>query len=269
MTIEPIRVGLALGGGAVRGAAHIGVLEALDDAGLRPAVITGTSAGALIGAMYAAGSSPSDIGKLARTLRWPRLIRPARTRKALFDTSRLAIFLDEALGSRDFDGLSIPFAAVACDLATGDEVVLRDGPVSSAVLASASVPGVFPPVERDDQLLVDGSLVTMVPAALARSMGADVVLAVDVSGPLPRRAPTTLLHIMVAVSTLQPGGPQRLAEEADLVVSPAVDGYAFWELSRIAEFEEAGRTATEQALPVLKALIATAEARRVWEQSLG
>jgi NTE family protein len=268
-TAEPIRIGLALGGGAVRGAAHIGVLEALDQAGLEPAVITGTSAGALVGALYAAGMSPSDISKLARTLRWARLIRPARTRKALFETSRLAAFLDGVLEARAFDSLIRPFAAVACDLTTGREVVLRDGPVATAVLASAAIPGVFPPVVRDGQVLVDGSLVTMVPAALTRDLGADIVLAVDVSGPLPRRPPTTLLHIMVAVSALQPGGSDRLAEHADLVLSPAVDEYAFWELSRIAEFEEAGRVATEQALPLLRALIATAAARRAWQRTTG
>jgi NTE family protein len=268
-TAEPIRLGLALGGGAVRGAAHIGVLEVLDRAGLEPAVLTGTSAGALVGALYAAGTSPSDISKLARTLRWARLIRPARTRKALFETSRLALFLDGVLDSRDFDALIRPFAAVSCDLTTGREVVLRDGPVATAVLASAAIPGVFPPVDRDGQVLVDGSLVTMVPAALAREMGADIVLAVDVSGPLPRRRPTTLLHIMVAVSTLQPGGSDRLAQDADLVISPEVDEYAFWELSRIAEFEEAGRVAAEQALPLLRSLIATAAERRAWQLRTG
>jgi NTE family protein len=267
-TAEPIRLGLALGGGAVRGAAHIGVLEVLDRAGLEPAVLTGTSAGALVGALYAAGTSPADISKLARTLRWARLIRPARTRKALFETSRLALFLDGVLGSRDFDALIRPFAAVSCDLTTGREVVLRDGPVATAVLASAAIPGVFPPVERDGQVLVDGSLVTMVPAALARAMGADIVLAVDVSGPLPRRRPTTLLHIMVAVSTLQPSS-DRLAQDADLVISPEVDEYAFWELSRIAEFEEAGRVAAEQALPLLRSLIATAAERRAWQLRTG
>ena len=266
---EPIRIGLALGGGAVRGAAHIGVLDALDRAGLEPAIITGTSAGALVGALYAAGTSPSEIGKLAQTLRWARLIRPARTRRALFETGRLATFLDGVLGARDFDALTRPFAAVACELTTGRPVVLRDGPVASAVLASAAIPGVFPPVERDGHLLVDGSVVDMVPAALAREMGADIVVAVDVSGPLPRRKPTTLLHIMVAVSALQPGGSERLAQDADLVLSPTVDEYAFWELSRIAEFEEAGRVAAEQALPLLRALIATAAARRAWERTTG
>jgi NTE family protein len=264
---EPIRIGLALGGGAVRGAAHTGVLDVLDRAGLEPAVIAGTSAGALVGALYAAGTGPAEISKLANTLRWPRLIRPARTRRALFETGRLAAFLDGALGARTFDALTLPFAAVACELTTGRRVVLRDGPVSTAVLASAAIPGVFPPVERDGRLLADGSLVDMVPAALVREMGADIVVAVDVSGPLPRRRPTTVLQIMVAVSTLQPGGSERLAAEADLVLSPAVDEYAVWELSRIPEFEDAGRVAAEQALPLLRALVDTAAARREWERA--
>ncbi|WP_045741852.1 patatin-like phospholipase family protein [Actinoplanes rectilineatus] len=266
MEERPIRIGLALGGGAVRGAAHIGVLDVLDRAGLEPAVITGTSAGALVGALYASGRSPSEIAKLAQTLRWARLIRPGLTRKALFETSKLAVFLDDTLSSLTFEELERPFAAVACDLTTGREVVMREGPVASAVLASAAIPGVFPPVDREGHLLVDGGLVTMVPAALAREMGADIVVAVDVSGPLPRRPPNTLIHIMVAVSTLQPGGGDRLEEDADLVLNPEVDEYAFWELSRIPEFEQAGRDAATRALPLLRALVAEAEARRAWHR---
>lgn len=263
----PIRIGLALGGGAVRGTAHIGVLEVLEKAGLEPAIITGTSAGALVGALYAAGSSAAEISAHAHSLRWAKLVRPARTRKALFDTRHLAAFLDELLGGRDFAELERPFAAVACDLITGARVVMRDGPVSTAVLASAAIPGVFPPVQRDDRMLVDGGLVDMVPARLARELGADIVVAVDVSGPLPRRPPTTLVHVMVAVSAMQPGGTERLSEDADLVLAPEVDGYAFWELSRVTEFEEAGRTATEAALPLLTALMTTAAARREWERT--
>ncbi|GIE29650.1 patatin [Actinoplanes italicus] len=262
----PIRIGLALGGGAVRGAAHIGVLDVLDRAGLRPAIITGTSAGALVGALYASGMSPTEIAKVAQTLRWARLVRPGRTRKALFETSKLGLFLETALGGVEFGDLPIPFAAIACDLTTGREVVMRSGPVASAILASAAIPGVFSPVERDGHLLVDGGLVTMVPAALTRQMGADIVIAVDVSGPLPRRPTTTVLHILVAVSTLQPGGRDAIEEDADLVLKPEVDAYAFWELARIPEFEEAGRDAGERALPVIRALLAAAEARRDWQR---
>ncbi|GLY97826.1 patatin-like phospholipase family protein [Actinoplanes sp. NBRC 103695] len=264
---EPIRIGLALGGGAVRGTAHIGVLEVLEKAGLEPAILTGTSAGALVGALYAAGLTAAEISAQAHSLRWAKLVRPARTRKALFDTRHLGAYLEELLGGREFTELERPFAAVACDLITGERVVMRDGPVSTAVLASAAIPGVFPPVDRDGRMLVDGGLVDMVPARLARELGADIVVAVDVSGPLPRRPPTTLVHVMVAVSAMQPGGTQRLTEDADLVLAPEVDGYAFWELSRITEFEDAGRAATEQALPLLTALTGTAVARREWERT--
>lgn len=262
--VPPVRIGLALGGGAVRGAAHIGVLNVLDKAGLAPAVITGCSAGALIGALYAAGMSAPDISALARTLQWKRLVRPSITGRSLFETSRLGAFLDKTLDGRSFAELPLPFAAVACELTTARRVVLDEGPVSSAVLASSAIPGVFPPVERDGMLLVDGSLVDMVPAALARAMGADIVVAVDVSGPLPRRPPKTMVQIMVAVSALQPGVEEQLARDADLVLVPDVDGYAFWELSRMSEFEQAGQAAAEESLPLVQALVQVAEARAAW-----
>jgi len=262
---RPVRIGLALGGGAVRGAAHVGVLNILDKAGLAPAVITGCSAGALVGALYAAGLSAPDISALARTLHWKRLVRPSITGRSLFETSRLAAFLDKTLDGREFADLALPFATVACDLTTARRVVLDTGPVASAVVASSAIPGVFPPVERDGMLLVDGSLVDMVPAALARSMGADIVVAVDVSGPLPRRPPKTMVQIMVAVSALQPGVAEQLARDADLVLTPAVDAYAFWELSRMSEFEQAGERAAEESLPLVQALVQVAEARTAWK----
>ena len=261
------RIGLALGGGAVRGAAHIGVLAALEEAGLAPAVITGTSAGALVGALYAGGLKPAEITGLTRKLRWTRLVLPAMNRRALLDTTRLGRFLDQTLGGRTFDDLDIPFAAVATELTTGARVVMTDGPVVDAVLASAAIPGVFPPVARGDQVLVDGGLVDLVPAGLARAMGADVVVAVDVSGPLPRRAPTSMLQILVAATHLQTGVAEQLAVDADLVLAPEVDEFAFWELSRIPEFEQAGREATERALPVLRALCSVVEARREWREN--
>jgi NTE family protein len=263
------RIGLALGGGAVRGAAHIGVLAALEEAGLAPAVITGTSAGAVVGALYAGGLKPAEIAGLTRKLRWTRLVMPAMNRRALLDTARLGRFLDGVLGGRTFDDLDLPFAAVATELTTGARVVMTDGPVVDAVLASAAIPGVFPPVARGDQVLVDGGLVDLVPAGLARAMGADVVVAVDVSGPLPRRAPTSMLQILVAATHLQTGVAEQLAVDADLVLEPEVDEFAFWELSRIPEFERAGREATERALPVLRALCAVIQARREWRDDSG
>jgi NTE family protein len=263
----PVRIGVALGGGAVRGAAHIGVLAALDEAGLAPSVITGTSAGAIVGGLYAAGLGAREITELAGRLRWMRLVHPTINRRSLLDTRRLRRFLDGALGGKGFGELDRTFAAVACELTTGARVVLTDGPVSEAVLASAAIPGVFPPVDRDGALLVDGGLVDLVPAALARSLGADVVVAVDVSGPLPRRSPQTMLQILVAATHLQTGVAESLARDADVVLSPAVDEFAFWELSRIPEFVRAGREAAEAALPVIRALCQVVQARESWQRA--
>lgn len=265
----PVRIGVALGGGAVRGAAHIGVLAALDDAGLSPSVVTGTSAGAIVGGLYAAGRKPREIAELATRLRWMRLVHPTMNRRSLLDTRRLGRFFETALDGRTFDDLGRRFAAVACELTTGARVVLTGGSVARAMLASAAIPGVFPPVEYDGTLLVDGGLVDLVPAALARSLGADVVVAVDVSGPLPRRAPRTMLQILVAATHLQTGVAETLAHDADLVLSPEVDEFAFWELSRIPEFEQAGRQAAEDALPVLRALCEVVAARRRWANADG
>jgi NTE family protein len=260
----PVRIGVALGGGAVRGAAHIGVLAALDDAGLSPSVITGTSAGAIVGGLYAAGHKPREIATLAGRLRWMRVVHPTMNRRSLLDTRRLGRFLDNAVDGKTFDDLGVRFAAVACELTTGARAVLAEGSVARAMLASAAIPGVFPPVEHEGTLLVDGGLVDLVPAALARSLGAEVVVAVDVSGPLPRRAPRTMLQILVAATHLQTGVAEALANDADLVLSPTVDEFAFWELSRIPEFEAAGREAAERALPVLRALREVVAARRRW-----
>jgi NTE family protein len=266
-TTPPVRIGVALGGGAVRGAAHIGVLAALDEAGLSPAIVTGTSAGAIVGGLYAAGRDAGDIAALAGKLRWLRLVHPTMNRRSLLNTTRLRAFLDDALDGREFPDLDRTFAAVACELATGAAVVLAEGSVAEAVLASAAIPGVFPPVDRDGTLLVDGGLVDLVPAALTRRMGADIVVAVDVSGPIPRRAPKTMLQILVAATHLQTGVAESLARDADLVISPEVDEFAFWELSRIPEFEQAGREAADRAVPVIRALCAVVEARRRWEAS--
>jgi NTE family protein len=264
---DPVRIGVALGGGAVRGAAHIGVLAALDDAGLAPSVVTGTSAGAIVGGLYSAGMSPRDIAALATRLRWMRLVHPTMKRRSLLDTTRLLKFLDDALGGKDFGDLDRTFAAVACELTSGARIVLDRGPVAEAMLASAAIPGVFPPVGRGGDLLVDGGLVDLVPAALARSMGADVVVAVDVSGPLPRRAPRTMLQILVAATHLQTGVAEALARDADVVLSPALDEFAFWELSRIPEFERAGWEAAKPALPVIRALCDVVETRRRWQHA--
>lgn len=178
-------VGLALGGGSARGWAHIGVLRALADAGIEPDLVCGTSIGALVGAAYVAG-------ELDRLEGWVRSLR-LQTVVSFLDVSlngglikgdKLITFFREHFVDRDMHELARPFGAVATDLAHGREVWLREGGVSDAVRASIALPGLFAPVRRDDVWLVDGGLVNPVPVSLARAMGADVVIAVDLNSDL-------------------------------------------------------------------------------------
>ena len=192
------RVGLALGSGGARGWAHLGVLQALREKGIEVDVVAGTSMGAVIGSFFAAGREDVLL-ELARNLDWKRL-RPffwevTLSRSGLTDGRKLLEEFRKMLGLREFRELDLPFRAVATDLDTGGEVVLSSGNLLQAVRASISLPGLFSPVRVGKRLLVDGGLVNPVPVSVAREMGAQTVIAVDVSQgivpeplPLPRKS---------------------------------------------------------------------------------
>jgi len=185
MTGSSRKVGLALSGGGARGLAHIGVLKVLEQEGVPIDYLAGASMGGLIAAGYAAGLIPDFLeqealrmGNIRRLL---ALADRSLPRRGLFEGQKVRQYLAGHLGDRTFDDLRLPLALVAVDLNGGREVILRDGPVVDAVRATISLPGVFTPVERDGQLLVDGGLLNNLPADVVRQMGADVVIAVDVS----------------------------------------------------------------------------------------
>ncbi|MBR3921936.1 MAG: patatin-like phospholipase family protein, partial [Kiritimatiellae bacterium] len=176
------KVGIALGGGGARGIAHLGVYQRLVEIGVPIHCIAGTSIGAIVGAIVAAGNldaalewcSEPDWKKLPKLM-----LETSLTSKALTPGRRVEELLDGLIVAKDFKDLKIPFAAVATDLHTGEKVVMKEGNLLSAVRASMSIPGVFPPVERDGRVLVDGQLVDPVPVSVCRAMGADAVIAVD------------------------------------------------------------------------------------------
>jgi NTE family protein len=211
-------VGLVLGGGGARGAAHVGVIRVLEDAGIRPDFIVGTSMGAIVGGLYAAGLDAAALQQVLENMDWDRMFaddpgRRERTmrRKQLdrdfvvprrlgfsrrgltaplgvlqgqhFDTA-LKHIVGQTVTVQDFDRLPIPFRAVATDITTGDAVILGSGSLVQAIRASMSVPGVFAPVTIDERMLVDGGMAMNLPVQVAREMGADVLIVVDVSQPL-------------------------------------------------------------------------------------
>ncbi len=188
---RPQRVGLVLGGGAARGIAHVGVLQALEENGIYPAVIAGTSVGALVGGLYAAGVSSMRLATIVRDLKWLDLVSvrlpainwsdPARTiPMGMVDLDKLMEWIDQVVGSPvDIQQLNLPYAAVATDLLSGEIVVMNEGPLAEAIRASCSVPGVFTPYHRNGRLLVDGVVVNNLPVSVAQDLGADYVIAVD------------------------------------------------------------------------------------------
>lgn len=178
------RIGLALGGGIARGWAHIGVLRRLDEIGLVPDLVCGTSMGALVGAFYLAGKL-DELERLVRTLtrfRMMRMLDFMAPHNGLIGGKRLFREMEKLVGELHIEDLPKPFAAVAAELATGHEIWLTRGHMLDAVRASISLPGVFKPVKRDGRWMIDGALVNPVPVSVCRAMGARMVIAVNLSG---------------------------------------------------------------------------------------
>jgi NTE family protein len=212
--MRKLKIGLALGSGAARGWAHVGVLDALLAAGIKPDIIAGTSMGALVGGVYASGRHEAlrDWALAADRRIVASLVDVGFLAGGLVDGVRIVDWLAGLKISRNIEDLKLPFAAVATDLASGREVWLRDGPLDKAIRASISMPGIFSPVEIDGNWLVDGGLVNPIPVSLCRAMGADFVIAVNLNEDLLGRR----LLPEIAV-TPDPTEPQKAVNWIDMV----------------------------------------------------
>lgn len=209
MPRKPV-VGLALGSGSARGWAHFGVLRALEDAGVRPDIVCGSSIGALVGASYAAGEMQRfEQWVLGLGMRKVFGFMDFNISGGMLKGEKLISFWREHFVDSAIEDLPLPFGAVATDLHSGAEVWLRKGSIADAVRASIALPGLFTPVQREGRLLVDGGIVNPVPASLARAMGADIVIAVDLNADIMRRhmQPLTPAAAMAAAPPLQEAPP--------------------------------------------------------------
>lgn len=267
---RPKRIGLVLGGGAARGIAHVGVLQALEENGIYPSVIAGTSVGALVGGLYAAGMSSLRLATIIRDLKWLDLVSIrlpavnwsdlARTIPlGLVDLDKMADWVDQLLGgSVDIQGLNIPFAAIATDLLSGETVVMNEGPLGPAIRASCSVPGVFTPTHRNGRLLVDGVVANNLPVTVAQALGADYVIAVDLL-PLTNQAPVeprNVVEISMTAMFMLARATQIEQELADVLIVPDVAHVGLADLSAGEELLAAGRSAAETAIQRIRAELA-------------
>jgi NTE family protein len=264
------RIGLALGGGAARGWAHIGVIRALRDQGVEPSIIAGTSVGAIVGAMFC-------NGRLDAFETWVRSLK-RRDVLSYIDVNlghggfiqghRLMAQLDRTLGAMDFDALRRPLGVVATDLYSGQERWLRRGDLGSAVRASMALPGLFTPVYRDGEWLADGGLVNPVPISLCHAMGADRVIAVNLSdGLMGRRipaqpadaeaAPGVFDVIATAVNVMQDRITRsRMAgDPPDLLIAPSLAHIDLLELHRADDAISEGEAAVSRLQPAVEAFL--------------
>ena len=219
------RVALALGGGAARGFAHIGVIKALETSGISVDVVVGTSAGSVVGALYAAGHGPFELQKLAIQLDEASVTDWSLFDRGLIKGAALERFINTNVGGRPIEGLRRRFAAVATDLQSGEPIVFQRGNTGTAVRASSSIPGVFPPVTIGGREYVDGGLVAPIPVRAARGLGADVVVAVDISSRPSGKTKAGNLDLLLDTIAIMGGamGKTELAA-ADVVIRPELRG---------------------------------------------
>lgn len=242
-------IGLALGGGAVLGAAHIGVLQAVDETDLTVTHLAGTSMGALVGSLYAFGLSGKEIEAFAEDLRWPDLTRLAPSKLGLLSMARLEGFLRRHLGDVRMEDAHIPLALVATDISTGEKVVLTEGELATAASASACVPGLFIPVERDGHLLVDGGLLENLPVSPLRKWGVERVLAVDVHMGRRFHRPGNLAEVLAnALDIALANAAQEQARAADLVITPDTTSWSRSQMQDIPALVREGYRATKERL---------------------
>ncbi len=190
------KVGLALGGGATLGGAHVGVLRALEEAEIKIDCISGTSIGAMVGAFYAFGMPVDEIEKIALELDWPDISGIALSKRGSLTNHEMGKLLDQHLGDVYFKDAKIPFAAVTTDISTGEKVILDQGDVSEAVKASTCIPVLFEPIQYDGRLLVDGGLKESVPLSAIQNMGAEFTIGVDLNAHRNYKRPENILDIL-------------------------------------------------------------------------
>lgn len=252
-----VKIALALGGGAARGFAHVGVIKALEAQGITPDIIVGTSAGAVVGALYAAGYNGFELQKLVLQLEESQFSDWSLPDRGVLKGEALQNFVNNAVGQRPMEKLSKLLAVVATDLNSGERVVFRTGNTGMAVRASSSVPGVFQPVAINGREYVDGGLVSPVPVQTARSLGADLVIAVDISAkPEFGKTRSTIDIMLQTFAIMSQTISQRELPDADIVIRPHIP-----EL-RAANFQDRhlavleGEKAVATILPQLKAKLA-------------
>jgi NTE family protein len=251
-----LKVGLALGGGAAKGFAHIGVIKVLEAAGITPEIVTGTSAGSVVGSLYAAGNNGFALQKKALDLDENSLADLTLSTSGFIKGEKLAAYVNREVGNRPIEKLPRTFAAVATDLDSGQAKVFTSGNTGQAVRASASIPNVFQPVNIAGRRYVDGGLVAPVPVAAARQLGADFVIAVDIGAkPIAKAGGGFFSMLDQSLNIMNLAALAQELKQADVVIRPQVQQFGSLGFDERNRAILEGERAAQQVLPQIKALM--------------
>ncbi len=255
---RPPKIGLALGGGAARGFAHVGVVAALEEAGIKVDLVVGTSAGSMVGAIYASGKSAAQLQEVALKMEEAEITDwtlPFFSRGILRGEA-LSNYVNRQVNNKLIESLPIPLGIVATDLKSGQGVLFRQGDTGQAVRASSSVPSVFNPVKIGDREFVDGGLVAPVPVRYAKQMGAELIIAVDISSaPEGNAADGTVAVLLQTFAIMGKSINEYALQGADIVVRPELGGVKGGDFTSKRRSIEAGKLAMQRLIPQLKAAI--------------
>ncbi len=253
----PPRIGLALGGGAARGFAHIGVIQVLEEQGIKVDLVAGTSAGSLVAALYASGLSGREMAALAEGMDEGAITDWAFPTRGLIRGEALARYVREKTGAKQIEQMKLPLGIVATDLSDGSGILFRRGDTGAAVRASSSVPAVFQPVKIGNREYVDGGLVAPVPVRYARQMGADLVIAVDITSPPEERPGTDAIRMLLQTFSIMGRSINNFElRDADIVLRPKLDGVGSADFGARKRSVQAGREVALAMLAQIKAKIA-------------
>jgi len=255
--LRPPLIGLALGGGAARGFAHIGVIQVLEEAGIPVSLVAGTSAGSLVAALYAAGRNGATLARLALAMDESAITDWAFPGRGLIRGEALARYVREQTGGKLIEQLPLPLGIVATDLDNGQAVLFQRGDVGAAVRASSAVPAIFQPVKIGTREYVDGGLVSPVPVRFARQMGAELVIAVDISSPPDGNATGDPFKLLLQTFAIMARSiTQFELKDADVVLRPRLAGVSSADFTARQRAIDAGREAATAALPALRQRLA-------------
>ncbi len=241
--------GLALGGGAVLGAAHIGVLKAIEEKGIEIKFITGTSIGSFVAALYAFGKEWSEINDITSELNWMDITSISLSRYSLLSNDKFGSLLVEHIGDQKIEESRIPLAIIATDASTGEKVILKKGSVAKAVMASSCIPGIFKPVVIDDKMLIDGGIVENVPINTLRKLGAQYVIGVDLNASHNYQKPENILDVLMnSFHFIMQQSAKLQTEDADFLIKPDLSSFDRTDTTQIGDLTKKGYEDTISAL---------------------